>query len=318
MSNKSILILLPFRAESPQHPSDTPFGRAAIEASKKGVEVLFASEPGKLLAVRKDEWTVSNGDPSAVYDRFPSRSQPEAWDKLWRHWGHLPWGNSPVLTNLCADKVETQRVIGDMPELATDYNCFSEKLKEWGSAFIKPRYGALGRGVKRVSPGDTLPKMTDGAVRGVLEPTILQREIRPPVDFSALSLRVLVQASNNGWVVEQTVARVSDSSSVANVALGAQAIAGEDVIPPKSLEKAIKISISACDKLKAYRGVGLVLELGVDVLFDERWEPWVIEVNGRPAGRLGALAKLQPTRFGSVRDRLCLTPILFLAAKHCT
>jgi glutathione synthase/RimK-type ligase-like ATP-grasp enzyme len=207
-------------------------------------------------------------------------------------------------------------VVGGMPEVVSEHSEFRGKLDEWGSGFLKPRFGALGRGVQRVTGGDPLPRMVEGAVRGVLEPTILQREVAPPNGFGSLCLRVLVQASMEGWVVEQTVARVSGSSSVANVALGATPVAGEDVVPPEPLSKAIALAIAACERLQAESKAGVIVELGVDVLFDESWRPWVIEVNGRAAGRLGALAKANPERFGPIRDGLCLRPILFLAAKH--
>ncbi len=318
MSTPIILILLPFRSEKSRPPSETPLGRAAILARELGVEVLFASKPELCLGVHENKWVESESNPTAVYDRFPSRSQSTSWTKLWSRWGHLPWSNSPELTELCSDKIKTQAVVGGMPEVLSDYSKFQGKLEEWGSGFIKPRFGALGRGVQRITAGNHIPRMAEGAVRGVLEPTILQREVVPPNGFGSLSLRVLVQGSIDGWVVEQTVARVSNSGNVANVALGARPVAGEEIIPLEPLSLAIDLAISACTRLQTVRDAGIIVELGVDILFDQQWQPWVIEVNGRPAGRLGALARINQERFGPIRDSICLRPILYLAAKHCT
>ena len=318
MTNPTILILLPSRAAEPPKPSATPFGRAAISALDLGVEVLFASTAELCLSVRDNSWVESKSRPTAVYDRFPSRSQPAEWAKLRGRWGHLPWSNPPRTADLCSDKIETQALVGGMPEVVSDYSRFHDKLDEWGSGFLKPRFGALGRGVSRVTTGDFLPRLAEGAVRGVLEPTILQKEVKPPSGFGSLSLRVLVQASISGWVVEQTVARVSDSSHVANVALGATPVPGEEVVPRQPLSDAIDLAIATCETIQSNNHTGVIVELGVDILFDEQWRPWVIEVNGRPAGRAGALAKINAERFSATRDNLCLRPILYLAAKHRT
>ena len=58
------------------------------------------------------------------------------------------------------------------------------------------------------------------------------------------------------------------------------------------------------------------VEFGLDLVIDEHYSPWVIEVNSRPRGRLEALAKLAPRRFAQQHKEACAQPIRFMATAY--
>ena len=60
--------------------------------------------------------------------------------------------------------------------------------------------------------------------------------------------------------------------------------------------------------------VGAALELGVDLVIDRDGQPWVIEVNGRPDGRLTGLARQWPARYGAAAAEAARRPIERLGA----
>jgi glutathione synthase/RimK-type ligase-like ATP-grasp enzyme len=63
----------------------------------------------------------------------------------------LPRANGEALQALCRDKLRCQAFLTDagllMPDVEADPTRFAERLEGWGVGFLKPRYGALGRGV---------------------------------------------------------------------------------------------------------------------------------------------------------------------------
>ena len=54
---------------------------------------------------------------------------------------------------------------------------------------------------------------------------------------------------------------------------------------------------------------------GVDVVLDPDLEPWVLELNGTPRGRLEALSAQAPDRFEAAHIAACCRPLRTLAAK---
>jgi len=198
------------------------------------------------------------------------------------------------------------------PAVEADPARFAERLATWGSAFLKPRYGAFGRGVRRVRPGDPLPAVGEGAVPGVAEPLILQRAVDPPEGWAGISARVLVQRAGDSWLAEAPAIRCSRTDPVVNAARGAEVVPAGELADPEALRE---LALAAAAALaRSPDGDGLV-ELGVDLAVDADGRPWVIEVNARPRGRLLALAERDPS-FLPAHVEACARPLRWLAHRY--
>ena len=307
--------LRPYRG-LPAKPEKTPFGRAALALRAQGVDVLLASSASSWSRAEEGRWVPA--EPvrvDAIYDRFASRSLPERYAQLEAQSSGVLRANPPGLIRLCSDKVETQRVLHSLPFPAIESNphLFQERLEAWGRAFLKPRFGGLGRGISMVQQGDSLPAWGQGAVKGASEPTFLQQAVLPPKGTESLCVRWLIQRDSKGtWSALPPVARLS-SDPVANVHQGARALPAEEALPPVSLRRAEVLVHEAAEALQALYSEPVV-ELGVDLVFDAAMNPWILEINSRPSGRFQALASLDPVRFQGLADQAVLRPLQRLAA----
>jgi glutathione synthase/RimK-type ligase-like ATP-grasp enzyme len=256
----------------------------------------------------------------AAFDRFPSRSRPGAHRTLLRGLGSIPVANPPSLAALCSDKLATQHVLTRggirMPDVETDPRRFATALAGWGTAFLKPRYGAFGRGVRVVRPGEPLPAEAEGAVPGVPEPTFLQRRVHAPAGFAGISARVLVQRLPDGtWHTDPVVARCSRTDPVVNAARGSSVVLLESLVGAAITAEVAALS-TRCMALLANEPNGdLLVEGGVDVAIDEQHRPWVLEVNGTPRGRLEVLRSQSPDAFHAAHVESCARPLRTLAAR---
>jgi len=259
-----------------------------------------------------------NCDPQkvdAVYDRFSSRSMPEHYTGLEQQVGDTPRGNPPELIRICTDKIATQRLLEHLPfpPIETAPSLFEEQHSKWGSAFLKPRFGGLGRGIRKVEPGDPLPAWGQGAIRGGSEPTFLQKAIEPPGGFGSLCVRWLTQREASGrWKLLPPVARVS-KHAVANVHQGAEALPADDVLSSGALSTAKELVLECAQSLENQIS-GVAVELGVDLLFDSQEQPWILEINSRPSGRLSALTVRDPRHYGPIAHEAVLRPLRTLAS----
>ena len=298
-------IWVPFRAGGSLGPPESlPLGRAALAARARGVTLVLGSpqQDGRFDGVVAEPggWvSVAGAAVDGVYDRFPSGSRPEAFAAGLRALGGIPVANAPVITALCRDKLQCQRALEGsvaMPEVCGEPGEFGAALADWGLAFLKPRHGSFGEGVVQVRPGDPLPTAGD---------FVLQRAIVPA--GAHLALRVLVQRGEHGLVVRSPVARRSLEDPVVNAARGAE------VLPAADLELPLDaIAEVARETFRGLAARGLTLELGVDVVLDDRRTPYVIEVNSRPRGRLRELARKWPERFAAEHEAACVAPFLVL------
>jgi len=125
---------------------------------------------------------------------------------------------------------------------------------------------------------------------------------------------VLCQRQADGsWWHSTGVVRQSREDPVVNAARGAE------VVPATVLSMATRTAIAAlcdltCVALSATTDGDWLVELGVDLVLDSDEEPWVIEVNSRPRGRLEALASSDPERFLDAHVAACARPLRRLAA----
>ena len=302
-----ILVLIRPLEAAPPAPESLPIGRAALRLAREGVDVVFGTSTSASRAV-PGGWERVEGDFRAVHDRYPSWTWPADYAAATSGLADLPVGNPTAFRDFCRDKVAFQAAMAvPMPELVTDPADFEAALEAWGSGFLKPRYGGLGRGVRQVRPGDPLPAELEGAVPGVLEPAILQRAVAPPRGLAGMSTRWLWQRDAEGaWRSAGGVARMSEDDPVTNVDRGARVEPVEEALAPRTLGASEALCSEVCRALDD----PCIVEVGLDLVVDEAGEPHLIEANSRPGGRLRALGP----RFHEAHVEACARPMRALSA----
>lgn len=325
-----LLVLVRGRRAAPPPPEAFPAGRAALALRGMDIPVVFGDDVrgGHAWGLRPEPggWAPVRGAPiAAVHDRYPGGEHPQQWRRLLAEAGDAPVLNAPALSELCRDKLACQRLLEQacpglsIPAIEGDPERFQERLAQWGTAFWKPRRGALGRGVRRVTGhgelGTAAPGRAPHGARASDGPPLLQAAVAPPTGYAGLALRVLVQrsAADGGLVVAPIVARCSADDPVANVARGAAARLAELLLPAESLAAAADDARTAFAALTA-RSPGV--ELGFDFAIDAELRPWLIEVNHCPKGRLEALAEADPARFATAHAQACRRPLEATWAAH--
>jgi glutathione synthase/RimK-type ligase-like ATP-grasp enzyme len=324
----SIGVLVPFQSDPEvAAPEDRPVGRAALHLLREGIEVIFGDQLilGRLSGViaRPGRWeAIADIEIAALHDRYPSQIRSERFSQILagsrRQGASLPMGNPLSLTLLCRDKIKSQEFLEragiQMPEVEADPARFATRLEEWGAGFLKPRYGALGTGVRRVVPGDELPERLESVVPERTDPAILQRAVLPADGWAGQAVRVLCQReAHGGWTPNEPVVRQSRKDPVVNAARGAQVRAGSDVLSGNTRLSLRKGCREACMALSAHPTGSTLVEVGLDFVLDPEGHPHLIEVNSRPRGRLEVLARRDPDRFMGAHIQACMRPIRRLA-----
>jgi len=304
-------LLLPAPDRAPTAPHTQPIGRAALALADR-LTVLIGStvESGELIGhiATPQGWRAHRARPHAVIDRFPSFSRPQAYQALLHGLGSVPILNPPRLTALLRDKLRTQHALYGlgMPPVCSRADHFGLLLQEWGSAFVKPRFGSFGRGVHRVHS----PPPARAIVDHVDQPLFLQRAIAPPHGYGGVALRILVQRLPDfSWRAYPPVARHHPTDPVVNRARGARVGSAHDLFGLDIAHRAQDLALAVAQRFPT------ALELGVDAVLDPQLQPHLIEVNARPRGRLQALALQQPERFGALHALATTTP--FETAAYC-
>jgi glutathione synthase/RimK-type ligase-like ATP-grasp enzyme len=315
----AIGVLVPVDAGSLPPPGDRPMARAAATLEGEGVAVIFGAEihEGRLCGVRVDgeRWVACESGIDWAYDRFPSQQRAAHFARLRPALG-VPLSNPWSFTLLCRDKVACQRFLEQhdvaMPALATDAVDFAASLDRWGGGFLKPRFGALGAGVRHVLPGDAASAFVAGLAGD--EPAILQAPVAPPDGWAGVSIRVLAQREAGGsWTMLEPVVRRSRDDAVVNVSRGADVAAGSDLLAPETQRALAGATARVLGAFDTREDAGAVVELGLDYALDPRGEPHLLEVNGRPQGRLEVLAAIDPTRFGAAHRAAIERPLRHIA-----
>ena len=324
MSKGVIGVLVPFKI-SRQAPSDRPISSAL--STDLGITVVFGSELSVISnTVHMDGVTVSDGRwkseclaVSAIHDRYPSQIRSTQYRKVLSCLGDTPMGNPLSITLLCRDKIRCQRwleTVVPMPPVLEDHSLFNRAMKEWHKAYLKPQFGALGTNVHFVQAGEQLAEFLPGVVPHKAEPTILQKAITPPRDWAGLCVRQLIsRAPDGGWKCYPAVLRRSRTDSVVNVARGAEAVLAEDHLSAECMERIIALSVHAARRLEEHEDGEWAVEFGIDFVIDEHYNPWLIEVNSRPRGRLEVLSQVDPMRFAALHHQAVISPIIYLYEK---
>lgn len=322
-AQKTVGVLIPVRGNRPSKPPKAlPIGRAALHLKSMGVRVVFGEKTKNggffgMEATTEGWVSVSNVVVDAVYDRFPSQKEPVVYDRAIHGLNGALVGNPMSLTLLCRDKLKSQRLLEKvvrMPPLVDVPGSFDRSLKVFEFGFLKPRYGAFGRGVRRVVPGDVMPAQGEGALKGVLEPMLLQKGVRPLRGYAGVSVRILTSRLPGGeWRVFPGVARVSKNDPIINVHRGATARPASEILRSATIETMNDMVLSGCARLSSLPDGERMVELGWDLMIDETETPWVIEVNSRPRGRLEALAKTGDLDFTEQHLAASAAPMVYLA-----
>lgn len=321
----TIGVLVPTAPGSPPPPEDLPVGRAALLLADEGITVLFGDtltrDGGVVmsgLVAAPGRWMPRTAPITALHDRFPSQRRAHQYAAACDVVGSLPMGNPPSITLLCRDKAACQHTLegcgAAMPTVVCEPEHFEAALASWGAGFLKPRFGALGIGVRRVLPGDDLPTELPGAVPGRLDPAILQRAVPPPAGWAGRSVRALCQRlPGGGWHFSPPVVRQSRDDYVVNAARGASVAPASDVLSAETLADIQRNCVAVCERISVQQHGDQVVELGLDLMIDASERAVLIEVNSRPRGRMEALAALDPTRFHTEHVRACARPMAYLA-----
>ncbi|MEE2828143.1 MAG: YheC/YheD family protein [Myxococcota bacterium] len=315
--HSALLVLVATTSPATAPPESRPLGRAALQLESEGIPVLFGD---RIRAGRASGWRARPGHweedkerPfSAVHDRYPSEGRRSEWESLLPALDTVPLGNPPNLTLLCKDKLRCQRVLEGagfhLPPVEGDERRFEQRLADWGAAFLKPRYGSRGEGIRLLRRGDPLPPDSIG-------PQLLQRAVEAPSGLAGLALRILVQRqADGGWWLGTVVARRSTVDPVVNAARGAQVVPAEDTLGADCLQEVRDQALAVARLLASRPGGALLLELGLDFVVDPAGLPQLIEVNSCPRGRLLSLASSDPRRYQELHRQACERPLRRLLA----
>jgi len=321
----TIGVLVPTNGAHPEAPPHArPIGRAALLLAREGIDVVFGDTvlDGRIHGLRAVEhgWEAVDGASMVgAHDRFPSQLRADRFERIRAGLGGVELWNSLEFTMLCRDKLLSQQRLESlgirMPCVEHDPSLFSARLAEWKRAFLKPRYGALGIGVASVEPGSPLPSTRPGVVPSRPDPSILQAAIAPPAGWASRTVRVLLQRTpSGGWFQHTPVVRQSREDPVANAARGAEVVAGPEALDDQCLGRIFDSVAAIAAAFNGMPEAERMVEAGVDLVLDEAMEPWLIEVNSRPRGRLELMASQRPDAYSSEHIEACARPLRVIAA----
>ena len=323
----TIGVLVPIDGATPTTPPEArPIGRSALMLAKRGINVIFGdtannSNMSGHRAIPGGWEQVSDVPVKAVHDRYPSQLRGAQWTAIQQGLVGVPMGNPMDFTMFCRDKLLCQTRLEEhgirMPKVEGDPALFAARIDEWKTAFFKPRFGALGIGVRHVQPGDPISSTCQGVIPNTPDPAILQQAVPPPAGWAGRSVRVLIQrTTENGWFTGVPVVRQSRNDFVVNAARGAEIAAGSQILAPNLLRTISTEVERICEALDHMPEAHNMVEAGIDLVIDNKERVWLIEINSRPRGRLELLAGSQPESFQDLHVAVCARPIEVLAQRE--
>lgn len=261
--------------------------------------------------------------PDVVYNRLTTRKL-ENKDSVQhffhnvksRHHGHIFNEKFLDKNEVFSALAKNPSIQKHLPEsrLFTRYEQLATMSKRYGSVFLKPVTGSLGKGIIRVSRTRSRILCQFANVNGAahkIYPSIskafpaiksrvqgkrylIQQGLRlitvqdRPVDF-----RALVQKNDRGrWTITSIVGRIaSNQSFVSNVARGGTLCPARSALAASNLSSsrqastlillkkaAIAIAETLEDEIHAH-----LAELGIDLAVDQAGRVWLLEVNSKPS-----------------------------------
>ena len=131
-------------------------------------------------------------------------------------------------------------------------------------------------------------------------------------DAAAVHLELNKRLDIDAVRIMQGAARIA-CASTGNAARGSHIALAEDFLP-EACNRAIEaLCVRICTLASAHPDGRWLLEMGIDILVDEGYQPWLLELNSQPLGRLGALAQKEPERFAKLHLEACMRPLRSLA-----
>lgn len=330
-------VLLPRAGANPDRPfgNITSFCMELHGASRMYGGIVYFFTPDGISESEVDGWRI-------VYDRFKRRKLPipdivynrlttrklENKQSVQQFFSHVKSRHQGSIFNeKFLDKNEVFSALAKnsaihkhLPEshLLTRYEQLNRMCKRYGSVFLKPVTGSLGKGIIRVSRTRDRINCQFASVNGSVRrsfPTLskvfatIKSKVQGkkyliqqgltlitvqdrPVDFRAL---VQKDAQNN-WTITSIVGRIaSNQSFVSNVARGGMlcaaktALAGSSLSPGLHASTYIRLKKAALDIARTVETEipYHFAELGIDLAVDHSGRVWLLEVNSKPSKQDG-------------------------------
>ena len=88
---------------------------------------------------------------------------------------------------------------------------------------------------------------------------------------------------------------------------------GPDVLDHGTLQRIDDAVKAICDALDCLETTQHLVEAGLDLVLDSEHQPWLIEVNSRPRGRMEVLASTKPEAYLNAHIDACARPLEVIA-----
>ena len=266
-------------------------GEAGLSLAERGVRLLCAV-PGAARGVRPVRGGWVEEEVEGVVGVFDRHVEPAP--RVLGEWAarDVPVANPPEFRELCDDKLAFAGWAAAMGLPVASTVAGDDPIwRSWPAAFVKPRRGWGGHGVRRAAER---PPAADEVVQEAVEPT-----------SPGESLRLLLQREpGQGWVAAGAlVRRAPAGEAVASLGRGATA---HPVGP--ALERTLAPLVrQLSDAIPGAPGGHGAVEVGVDLVLGPAG-PRILEWNSRPGRSFERIDRRDLRARAQLRPFLCLLP----------
>jgi glutathione synthase/RimK-type ligase-like ATP-grasp enzyme len=287
-----------------------------VRAARMLGGIAMCIVPQRVDRTGVDGWTLEGEQwirkrfpwPDALHNRLPSRALEQS-RQMRIFWNKCKSKQTIVWNEAYIDKTTISALLQASPQMR-QYTPYTETLRDarvlhtalqrYGTVFVKPSRGSLGKGIIRMraaaagtyelalSDGRTTVAHTIGQAYAsvkkrsayiVQQGISLMRVRGCPVDF-----RVLVQKNADGvWCASSVVARIAKAGAfVTNVAKGGTVHCAQAVIGRHMRAAVCAVALRTAKHVED--GCRMrIAELGIDIAVDTQRRIWVLEVNAKPS-----------------------------------